>query len=181
MKFTRISFFAFLLCATFVFSACKKDPITSKGGGDGSKVAANSNRYMRADLNGVSWEADFVQSFANAPGAQFGTGKYTIYGELNNGDYFQLYVQDLTGQSIGTQSYDLGEVSSTYAFSGVYHQGANSWFVGNGVRPGYFTISEISGSKTKASFEMIFSSNASAGDTLIVSNGEFATDNFTTL
>ena len=157
MKSTRISFFPILLLGTFVFSACKKDPDTPKGGGDGTKVEANSSRYMRADLNGVAWEADFVQAFANAPGGQFGTGKYTIYGELNNGDYIQLYVQDLTGQSISTQSYDIGVTSSSYAFSGVYHQGTNSYFVGNGIHPGHFTISEIAGSKTQSSFEFILS------------------------
>jgi hypothetical protein len=160
--------------------ACKKekiddDPSTTAG----TKVPTGTQVWFRFKVGGTQTEATTLQVFqSNGGGTATTLWRYTLNAELGSGKTFSIQAQNLQGQKVAAQTFDLSVPSSQNNASVQYNDGSTTWLSGSGSAPGTWTISKIEGSNTAGSFEFRLRSASSVSDSIMVTEGSYSTNNY---
>jgi hypothetical protein len=166
------------LILTLGFTACKRDTPDDPKPTLGGRTAVGANVWFRCKVGGVPYTATHLQAFqTNGGGASTTLWRYTLVGDINGSRPFNLQVQNLQGTRVGASTHALSTASSTTPASIQYNDGQNTWQTVSGSAAGTWTIATVAGSRTTGSFSFVLR-GITAGDSILVTDGEYATDQY---
>lgn len=169
--------FTFALCLLLAaFSSCKKDK-DDPSSTPGTKVPVGANVSFSCMVGGTAYAATHLQAFqTNGGGTSTTLWRYTLTAEKDGANLFTLQVQNLQGAKITAGTYDLSQSSNTNVASLQYNDGQETWQAVTGSGTGTWTISTLSGNKTSGTFSALM--RGISGDSIMVTDGEYTTDNY---
>ncbi|MEL7531020.1 MAG: hypothetical protein AAFN10_06920 [Bacteroidota bacterium] len=152
----------------------------------GELTAKSSSVFMRAQLNGQSWEAEFVQS--KQSNGTDSKGEYHIFtligreGAENSDPMLSIGLTRYEDGPFAAATYDIKEfwtnASDKYAGNLLYDaETLYSLDLNDPETYASFTINSINGNKISGSFSMKL--RAFNGDYMEFTNGSFESDNYT--
>lgn len=175
-----------LVCfALALTTSCKKDDDpTDPGNGNGNttaspgtKTPASSTVYMRATIDGNTWEADEVQALQSKI-SNSAFWSYQAVGYKDNGAVLQIVMQDITGSKINPGIYSWGP-NTQYTFTVTYLDGNNQNYILSGNAANMTEVTAASGSTTSGTFSFNLINTMSQQDSIVVTAGTYSSDNYT--
>lgn len=165
-----------LLMSSLLVAACKKERLDDLT--PGAKAPAGSNVWFRCKANGTAVEGTTLQVFqTNGSGTSTTLWSYNLVAELGSGKYFNFLSQNLQGQKVATQTYDMSTTSSQNIASVQYNDGSTTWVSSTGAALGTWTISRISGNSTEGHFSLTLR-NITSTDSVVITEGTYSTNNY---
>lgn len=167
-----------VLCLLVGMVGCKtKDGVDDAA--VGTKTEASNSIFMRANLNGQAWEAEYVTA------VQFDAGsvnhwELTVKGEDESGDdVMQFAMAQLNVGQFDVGSYPFGGPTATVAGTFLRVTPTETWLIRTDtVNTGEIVVNDIGGNRIVGTFEASLMDGL--GGVLEVTDGVFESNNYTT-